>query len=226
MIELSGREQALIELVRASLPYSPRKVLVVGCGAGAEAAALAIGLGADVTGIDLADAFDDRAASAARLIVADAMHLPFARAQFDFVYSYHALEHIADPKRALAEMRRVLMPQKAYFIGTPNRSRIVGVIGSSRYSMFDRVRWNLADWSARLRGRFRNEYGAHAGYTASELSSLLQSAFGNAPRDSSEAYYRRVYSSKEALVRFAVNSRIASVLFPSVYFFGESAQSA
>jgi len=38
----------------------------------------------------------------------DARNLTFDNADFDFVYSFHALERITDPRRALIEMSRVL----------------------------------------------------------------------------------------------------------------------
>lgn len=146
---------------------------------------------------------------------------PFPTHSFDFVYSHHALEHIPDPVRALAEMNRVLRPGMSYFVGTPNRSRIVAYINAPGTPIATRIKWNLVDWSARLRGRFRNEYGAHAGFTARELATLLQDAFGAAPQDLSEAYYRRLYSGKQELLRLICASNLSSVVFPSVYFIGE-----
>ena len=47
---------------------------------------------------------------AANLAVMDAVDLDFDDAQFDRVYSFHAIEHIVDAEAALREMRRVLTP--------------------------------------------------------------------------------------------------------------------
>jgi Methylase involved in ubiquinone/menaquinone biosynthesis len=47
---------------------------------------------------------------AANLAVMDAVDLDFDDAQFDCVYSFHAIEHIVDAEAALREMRRVLTP--------------------------------------------------------------------------------------------------------------------
>lgn len=217
----TGRLTALVDLLRGRLSPPPRTALVVGCGTGIEAAALAAGLHARVTGIDIGGRFDAAAASIARLMVADAMHLPFPDRSFDFVYSYHALEHIADPARALAEMRRVLAPGGWYFVGTPNRTRIVAYIGS-RATLAERVRWNLADWNTRLRGRFRNEYGAHAGFSAEELESMLATAFGNRPFSASEAYYQAQYPKHQALVGTLTTAGLSRFVFPCVYFLGRS----
>jgi len=221
-VNVNKRTRTLVDLVRTSLGYTPRKVLVAGCGDGYEAAALATGLGAEVSGVDINDSFDPVAACHATLLRADAMRLPFPDRSFDFVYSHHALEHIADPVRALAEMNRVLRPGMSYFIGTPNRSRIVAYINAPGTPVATRIRWNLTDWRARLNGRFRNEYGAHAGFTSRELAGLLRVAFGGTPLDLSETYYRRLYGSRQALLRVICASNLSNVVFPSVYFIGES----
>jgi len=35
-----------------------------------------------------------------------------------------------------------------------------------------KLQWNLSDYRSRLMNRFRNELGAHAGFSEKELSSL------------------------------------------------------
>ena len=45
-----------------------------------------------------------------QLSVMDAVDLHFDDAQFDHVYSFHAIEHIVDAERALREMARVVVP--------------------------------------------------------------------------------------------------------------------
>lgn len=45
-----------------------------------------------------------------QLLVMDATALHFDDEQFDHVYSFHAIEHVADAERALREMHRVLVP--------------------------------------------------------------------------------------------------------------------
>lgn len=86
----------------------PRTILVVGCGGGIEAAVLALSLDAQVTGIDVVAEFDERAAKVADLRYGDATNMDFEDGSFDFVFSFHALEHIPDYRKALAEMCRVL----------------------------------------------------------------------------------------------------------------------
>ena len=198
---------------------APSRMLVLGCGSGVEAAELATQFGSEVFGIDLLSHFDAAAARVAKLRRGDATDLDFPDAFFDQVYSYHALEHIPDYRGALGEMRRVLRPGGGYCIGTPNRSRLIGYIGSTNASLRNKIGWNLNDWKCRLRGRFRNEFGAHAGFTKTELSSELRSVFGEV-EDITLAYYTRVYSGHARAVRGMSRLGLAPFLFPSIYFVG------
>jgi len=65
-------------------------------------------------------------------------------------------------------MRRVLKPGGVYLIGTPNKSRAIGYVGSAS-PVRERLRWNVADWRARAAGRWSNAADAHAGFTSREL---------------------------------------------------------
>jgi SAM-dependent methyltransferase len=147
--------------------------------------------------------------------------LDFGDQTFDFVYSYHALEHIPDFRRALAEIRRVLSPGGGYCIGTPNRHRLVSYLGSENTSTRDKLRWNAADWSARLRGKFRNEHAAHAGFTRGELQSELTAAIG-AATDVTLPYYVDLYARHQRYVRFLHGAGLAPLFLPSIYFIGQA----
>ena len=213
------RTLAIAGILLDRLPEPARSVLVVGCGSGREAAVLAHALQADVRGIDLVDQFDPEASKHARLERGDATAISYADESFDVVYSYHALEHIPESGRALREMRRVLRPGGTYCIGTPNRARLLGYIGGGS-TLREKLRWNLADWRARLTGRFRNEYGAHAGFTSAELRNLLSENFSTAS-DVSTEYYRRLYSRHQVLLGVICAPGLRQLAFPSVYFVGE-----
>lgn len=209
----------LAALIARRMPSPPKQVLVVGCGSGIEAAILARQLDARVVGIDLNDRFDPSAAQFARLQQGDACSLDFNNECFDLVYSYHALEHIPNHRQALREMCRVLKVGAWYCVGTPNRSRVVGYLGSANVSLLDKLKWNYDDWCARLAGRFRNDLGAHAGFTERELRYDLEMAFGEVNSITLE-YYLAVYRQHASLISLLSVLRASSLLFPSVYFMG------
>ena len=96
--------------------YADRRILEVGCGAGVDLARFAKG-GAIVTGVDLAPsaielarANFDQQGLRGELHVADGEHLPFADGSFDAVFAHGVVQYTADPRRLVAECRRVLKP--------------------------------------------------------------------------------------------------------------------
>lgn len=197
-------------------------VLVVGCGSGQEAGILASLLDCKVLGVDISgDLFDRQAAYPATLSVMDAQQLDVPNASFDFVYSFHALEHIPDPVKALAEMRRALRPRGGYLIGTPNKTRLVGYINSSA-SISDRIRWNAHDYRLRFTCHWANGDGAHAGFTGNELVSLCRANFGSST-DVSQEYYALTYPSNERLLTVLHRTRLHRIVYPCVYVTGVKA---
>ena len=219
MTALSHRATRIADVIRRRHPVGISKMLVVGCGDGREAHALADALRCDITGIDLRDRFDPEAAAEVRLQTGDATALPFATDTFDFIYSYHVLEHIPRYRDALAEMDRVLTKGGGLWIGTPNRARLVGYIGS-KVPLRKAIEWNAADWKARLRGRFRNELGAHAGFTLHELGGELRAVFSHID-DATLDYYLAIYPRRARTVRLLHGSGLGTVAFPSIYFVGQ-----
>jgi SAM-dependent methyltransferase len=83
-----------------------RRVLDVGCGDGPLRVELPAG--PLLVGLDAAAAMV--LAHPAPVVRADAERLPFAGASFDAVTALNVLYHLADPRPALAEARRVLRP--------------------------------------------------------------------------------------------------------------------
>lgn len=194
-----------------------RRVLVVGCGDGSEAADLAEFFTCDVDAIDADDYFTARHPRVAFRKM-DARALDFSDATFDVVYSFHAIEHIPEPERAMAEMRRVLRENGTYMVGVPNRSRIVGYITGRHATLRDKIVWNLIDWRARLRGRFRNEYGAHAGFTFPELAALCRMI--GEPVQATREYYERLYPRHRRSIAAIVGLGLARPIFPCFYCVG------
>jgi ubiquinone/menaquinone biosynthesis C-methylase UbiE len=102
-----------------------RTVLDAGCGLGygtaimARAGALAAyGVDIDVDAIMRAhEQFSDEAGFGG----GDLLALPFPRDAFDLVVCFEALEHVADPERALDELHRVLRSEGVLVVSSPNR---------------------------------------------------------------------------------------------------------
>jgi len=216
---MDRKAECISHIIQQNAGNDIRSALVVGCGSGLEAAILSTTLGIKVIGIDLRTDFNPIAAKAAQLQQGDATCLEFEDGQFDLVYSYHALEHILNYRQALAEMNRVLKFGGWYCIGTPNRSRLVGYIGSEGTKLTKKIQWNLTDWKARLTGKFRNEFGAHAGFTGPELSGDLKQVFGT-PMDITLPYYLRLYPGYQTLLRGLTNTGLSRFIFPSIYYMG------
>lgn len=193
----------------------PRRLLVIGCGAGVEVAHLADATGAHVTGIDL-DVDPKWAAPNVTLLRGDAQRLPFPDGSFDAVYCYHVLEHVPRPPLAIAEARRVLAEHGAGYFGTPNKSRLVGYIGG-RATTAEKIQWNLIDWGRRLRGRWSNEQGAHAGFTSTELGTLLGASFSRV-ESVDLPYYLGKYPRLAGFWRTTFQLGLARFVAPSVYF--------
>ncbi len=93
-------------------------MLELGCGVGAQTAHLTAGSpGAQIVAVDVAA--DSLAEARARVAGrtprvqwcrADLLDLPFADAEFDHLFVCFVMEHLPDPRRALAGLRRVLRP--------------------------------------------------------------------------------------------------------------------
>lgn len=215
-----SKTEKVAEIIRRIHRGAIENLLVVGCGEGIEAAILAQRLDAKVVGIDVEDNFDKEARKFAALETGDAENLLFKNETFDFVFSYHALEHIQNPKKALKEIHRVLKKGGGFWIGTPNKSRIAGYIGGKNTSLAEKIKWNLADWKARLTGKFENELGAHAGFTADELHRLLSEVFPET-EDQTKTYFREIYANYSSLIKLIESSHLSEFIYPSVYFNGK-----
>ena len=95
------------------------RLLDAGCGPGTVTAGLARAVApGEVVGLDAAPAVLEHARLHASeesvenltFVAGDVYHLDFADAEFDIVYANQLLQHLTDPVRAIAEMRRVLKP--------------------------------------------------------------------------------------------------------------------
>jgi len=104
----------------AALAPPPGRLLDVGCGTGTFLER-ARARGWDVAGTELSRA-GAAAARAAGLAVAEGelWEAGFPEGTFDVVTCWHVIEHVADPRRLVGEMARVLRPGGALVLATPN----------------------------------------------------------------------------------------------------------
>lgn len=194
---------------------TPEKILVVGCGDGNEVACLSEYFpSSNVYGIDI----DAKPVTYNRCVIeaGDAQNLRFSSNEFDLIYSYHVIEHITDPVKAISEMSRVLRNEGDLLIGTPNRDRLVGYM-SGKANFFEKTIWNLRDWKDKLIGRFRNELGAHAGYSHKEMREMLKKHFSEV-NDVTRQYYEEIYSTKKSYIGWIYKLGLQNIAFPAVYY--------
>ncbi len=115
-------------LVEQSFEYRGRKVLDIGCGGGFLTEQIAR-FGVDATGIDPSGASLVTARNHAKSLNLNIEYqegvgeaLLFPDNHFDIVFCLDVLEHVADFRKVIAEVSRVLVPGGYFFIETVNRT--------------------------------------------------------------------------------------------------------
>jgi SAM-dependent methyltransferase len=99
-----------------------KEVLDAGCGVGYGTSMLAEHGPARLVGVDIsADALARAPEDRLELVEADLRELPFEADSFDLVVCFEVIEHIEDHERVVDELRRVLRPDGALLISSPNR---------------------------------------------------------------------------------------------------------
>lgn len=205
------------------------KIFVAGCGSGREALRIHKELGVDVTGVDIAPRWDWLDSSGIetsrfRLIEGSILELQFPDQSFDMVFYHHVIEHVSNPAGSVLELSRILIPGGNLYVGTPNRHRMIGYLGSEA-SLSDKLRWNLADYKARLRMRFRNEFGAHAGFSEKELREMLSPSFTDI-RTLTADYLNFKYAARlpPSVLKSICTPPLLSVVPPAVYLMASNAR--
>lgn len=209
-----------VQLIQRDCPNA-QHVLVVGCGyKGGEVFSLAEALPhAYIEGFDinLDPKLENLQTERYRITRGDACAMSYPDESFDAVFYHHVIEHVPCPEKSIAECARVLKPGGYLYCGTPNRRRLIGYIGS-RATLQEKIRWNLADWKMRLKGKFRNEYGAHAGFTEAELDAMLRPHFHEVHWLTGD-YLKFKYAHKlpRPVMRIILWKPLRNILAPAIY---------
>ncbi|KAA0023838.1 class I SAM-dependent methyltransferase [Antrihabitans cavernicola] len=216
----AGAQHFCRTLASRGLGPEPR-VFVAGCGKGHEALFIRKELGGSLTGVDIGEEWDPALGSDVpnfRLVAGSVLDVPFPDNSFDVVFYHHVIEHVTDPVGCLRELGRVLRPGGLIYLGTPNRHRAVGYLGSFDASAKDKLMWNLSDYKARLAGRFHNELGAHAGFTEHELTGLMREQFTDIEFLTGD-YLRYKYGARlpDRALRAVTSRALRGFAAPSVY---------
>jgi SAM-dependent methyltransferase len=132
--EESRRRKArkIVSILRDALPdvdLGRLRLLDVGASTGYLTDELATVFG-EVLGIDIDEPGVQQAQASlrrsnARVVLGDAMAMPFPNDSFDVVVANHVYEHVPDPVRLVAEMRRVLRPNGVIYFSACNRLTFV-----------------------------------------------------------------------------------------------------
>ena len=196
------------------------KILVAGAGSGVEAVLISQEFNQKTFGVDLNIDLNNQFSKGTDLLlqVQDLSSLAFSENTFELAYSYHVLEHVPNPSAVLIEITRVLKPGGVLYIGFPNKNRLFSYLGTSqKASVLDKIRWNFNDYQFRLQGKFKNESGAHAGFTEKEFIDHAAEVFAEICPVRNK-YMLLKYPKLRWILRFFIQTRLEEYLFPSNYF--------
>jgi 2-polyprenyl-3-methyl-5-hydroxy-6-metoxy-1,4-benzoquinol methylase len=120
--EVGKRLRLVFDDALAGESLEGRTLLDAGCGTGLFSRA-AVERGARVTSLDVGERLLEQVArkTESERVVGDVASLPFEDDRFDVVICTEVIEHTMEPRRAVAELARVLAPGGTLVLTTPNR---------------------------------------------------------------------------------------------------------
>lgn len=143
-----------LDLARRFTSWRSKRVLDLGCGNGAYTVEIARE-GAYTCGIDIElvrlTTFARRVAGVSNLDIGCAAgeHLPLRDASFDVVFCIETLEHVADERQTLRELRRVLRPGGVLVLTIPNKWYLFETHGLRPHWLKKSNRYPFVSWLPR-----------------------------------------------------------------------------
>ena len=217
---LERKIKVILESVKKYCPITKLdNILMAGCGDGTEAMIMSKMLDSRVIGVDISLQHKTmRLAEKCVVQWGDVSKLEFEDSTFSFIYSYHVLEHVSNPSIVLQELARVMQQGAILFIGFPNRHRIFAYFGDHNNASWNQFfAWNLKDYQMRIRGKFHNKFGAHAGFTEKEFIGIASEHFDTIHRVRKE-YMHAKYHRFGSLINMLHRLGLDELAFPSNYF--------
>ena len=157
----------------AALPGKRGRILDLGCAFGF-ATRMLRRRGFEAVGVDGSPGYIAQARRTdprGTYLQADAAAVPLPNASFDGAIFLDVLEHLPDPRGAIAELARLLKPGATLVVSVPHRGLLAWLDSLNVYAGLVR---------ATRHGRFPPEIaatGIHRHYSVAELSALLSGAF-------------------------------------------------
>ena len=135
---------------------SGRVVLDAGCGTGYGTAELAR-VASTAIGFDIAQeavAYARPNFPAPKFLQASAVCLPFAPGSFDLATAFEVIEHLANWRALLSEVKRILKPSGLFLVSTPNKRYYAEARAKSGPNPFHEHEFEYQDFGSALREFF------------------------------------------------------------------------
>jgi 2-polyprenyl-3-methyl-5-hydroxy-6-metoxy-1,4-benzoquinol methylase len=167
--------------VEAVANSGPGRVLDVGCGRGVLLQEFRR-RGWEVQGTELSESAASYARQTLKIPVeiGDLETISFPPNYFDAITLWHVLEHVADPRALLAEIRRILKPDGVLLVAVPNFGSLEARVSKDKWFHLDVPR-HVTHFSAATLERALNESGFDIRHTSGfapeyDFFSFIQSA--------------------------------------------------